>query len=129
MGTTGNSTGVHLHFGLRPKECDKNDGWLGYIDPLPLLSFETVDVSAPVPGTGADESESVAGWAEIICEDGANVRLSPGGEYKTWLPKGIRVQKIGQTSIANGLVWEEITGGLYIARADSTGTVMLEDIE
>ncbi len=83
----------------------------------------------PHSGNWADESESVAGWAEIICEDGANVRLSPGGEYKTWLPKGIRVQKIGQTSIANGLVWEEITGGLYIARADSTGTVMLEDIE
>jgi len=35
---TGNSTGPHLHFGYRP-DGYKNDGWYGYVDPLPYFKL------------------------------------------------------------------------------------------
>ena len=35
---TGNSTGPHLHFGIRIKPFSRDDGWMGYSDPAPYLA-------------------------------------------------------------------------------------------
>jgi hypothetical protein len=35
---TGNSSGPHLHFGVKPINPDKNNGFLGAIDPQPILN-------------------------------------------------------------------------------------------
>lgn len=35
---TGDSTGAHLHFGYRPPNWNINNGFKGYVDPLPLLT-------------------------------------------------------------------------------------------
>ena len=37
---TGNSSGPHLHFGVRPIGHNRNNGFLGYIDPLPLFNVQ-----------------------------------------------------------------------------------------
>lgn len=37
-GTTGNSSGCHLHFGVRPLPLSKGNGYLGYVDPAPYLA-------------------------------------------------------------------------------------------
>lgn len=122
MGNTGNvicgpySDGTHLHYGYRPSGYDKNNGYGGFIDPMPLFAKEEL------PETGQP------GWAEIICDDGANVRNEPAGIWRTWLPKSIRVHKTGECQLANGLQWEQIDGGYWIAKKDPFGTVMLEDV-
>ena len=38
---TGNSTGAHLHFGIRINPYNRADGWGGYSDPEPYLEGET----------------------------------------------------------------------------------------
>lgn len=40
---TGNSTGSHLHFGIRVNPYNRGDGWGGYSDPEPYLEGETSD--------------------------------------------------------------------------------------
>ncbi len=38
QGYTGNSTGIHLHWGYYPKPRNKNNGYSGTIDPTPLIT-------------------------------------------------------------------------------------------
>lgn len=37
MGSTGFSTGVHCHVGVKPENPNQSNGYLGSIDPLPLI--------------------------------------------------------------------------------------------
>ncbi len=127
MGNTGNvigspySDGTHLHYGYRPAEYDRNNGYGGFIDPMPFFEKEDLpEMTVP---------DSAPGWAEIVCDDGANVRNDPGEVWRTWFPKGIRVHKCGECQPANGLLWEKIDGSYWIARTDITGTVILKDVE
>lgn len=134
MGNTGNvignaySDGTHLHYGYRPAAYDKYNGYGGFIDPLPFFENEDLPQSMIVPPS-VDNEKSAPGWAEVVCEFGANVRQTPGGIWRTWLPKGIRVYKTGICKRENELLWEQITGGYYIARYDSDQTVLLKDVE
>jgi murein DD-endopeptidase MepM/ murein hydrolase activator NlpD len=52
IGSTGNSTGLHLHFGLRPLP-PSNNGYEGYIDPKPYLTA----LHIPVIKSSVDNSE------------------------------------------------------------------------
>ena len=112
-GNSGNSTGAHLHFEYRTKY----DNYKTAIDPTPYFTEPELPAS-----------NSSAGWYEVVCDSGANIRMTPGGALKSWLPKGVRVHLTGNSSVANNLTWFEIVGGYWVARADSEGTVLIEDI-
>ena len=112
-GNTGNSTGPHLHFEYRTKY----DNYKTAVDPS---AYFTEAVPSGSTFTG--------GWYEIVCDSGVNIRISPAGSLKSWLPKGVRVHLTGKTATANNLDWVEIEGGYWVARADSEGTVLIEDV-
>jgi hypothetical protein len=42
---TGNSTGPHLHFGVKPINVDNNNGFFGAIDPQPILNQGESDMA------------------------------------------------------------------------------------
>ncbi len=46
-GNTGESTGPHLHFGMKPENPDMNNGYSGKIDPLPYLNLTGNGIRPP----------------------------------------------------------------------------------
>ena len=99
MGHTGNvignaySDGTHLHYGYRPPNWNKYNGYGGFIDPLPYFKKEELpDYSEQQEAQEQAKKEHYPYWAEVVCELGANVRPSAGScNVVTWLPKGVRV--------------------------------------
>lgn len=74
-GTTGNSTGCHLHFGYFQKPRDKTNGFNGYIDPTPYFDenviipptiMEITD-STKIPGIENKEVQQIR--SELLAKD------------------------------------------------------------
>jgi hypothetical protein len=80
-GNTGNSTGPHLHFGVRPVPIDWQNGYKGYVDPEPWLAEQEDSMAVsklgvhyqnnPELGTEATEvvRGSRIGWVKGIDPD------------------------------------------------------------
>lgn len=130
MGSSGFSTGAHLHLGVRPKNADRKNGYNGYIDPLPLLlgaSGDGTSENAQGSDDGAAENGgTVRGRVEIVCAYGANVRKTPGGEKALELPAGTVLETTGRRAEAHALTYTEVLAPLWIADFDAFGTVILE---
>ena len=125
-GNTGNSTGPHLHFGYRPKNYNKSNGYCGYEDPKPYLMESLIpELAIPEP------IQQPTGKARIVCDE-ANVRSAPGfsGLYIKSAYKGEEYQPTGNSEISGGLKWREVkfemTG--WIAEKDGFGNVILENV-
>lgn len=56
-GESGNVTGSHLHFGIKPLNPDDNNGYLGYIDPSPY--FGKPEEKQPEPSPQPQETKPV----------------------------------------------------------------------
>lgn len=117
-GTTGNSTGPHLHFGYRPKNYNKTNGYGGYEDPKLFL----MDESEPV---------TTSGKVRVVCDE-ANVRSAPGfsGLYIKSAYKGEEFQPTGNVESSGGLKWREVKLEItaWIAEKDGFGNQILENV-
>lgn len=108
MGSTGFSTGIHLHFEIR-------DLTNTVLDPSEYFAAEPINAHSPLTA--------------VTAPDGGNLRKEPLGEYLTTIPYGTVGRVIGGPVYKYGLVCYEvefpITG--WMAEADHYGTKILSD--
>jgi murein DD-endopeptidase MepM/ murein hydrolase activator NlpD len=51
---TGNSSGPHLHFGVRIHPNKRGDGWGGYADPIPFMNPDDVIIPDNIRSAGPE---------------------------------------------------------------------------
>lgn len=73
-GNSGNSTGPHLHFGLRVAPFNRQDGWGGYTDPAPYL-INTGNVGTPTQPALAQPKPVDANTLRLIKEAAQEFQL------------------------------------------------------
>lgn len=97
-GNSGNSTGPHLHFGMRVAPFNRRDGWGGFTDPLPYLVGATQPVSKPA--AHLSDAEKLAIIKAAAVEFGVDWRLlgSLIMAESSWNP-----QSVNRSSGAAGL--------------------------
>jgi len=92
-GSTGFSTAPHLHLGLRPDNYDYNNGYFGYVDPMPyLLGQKSLDPNIVDPAMliNMEFAKKWAGWIIIVPELGGEVwHVHPTTYHRTFLGKNI----------------------------------------
>lgn len=110
MGSTGFSTGIHLHFEIR-------DLTGTVLDPSEFFAPEPVNAHSPLTAVSAP--------------DGGNLRKEPLGDYITTIPFGTVGRIVGGPVYKYGLVcWQiefPITG--WMAESDHYGTKILSSKE
>jgi hypothetical protein len=107
-GSTGNSTGPHLHFEIRQAGLEGN-GYFGAVDPLPLLTQEQPQAQAQEPSR-----EPPPGRATVIT-DGLRLRngASTAATELAKLPNGIELVIDGEQIPDGPIVWQPVK--LYVA--------------
>lgn len=73
-GDTGNTDGAHLHFGMRVKPFNRQDGWGGYTNPLPYLAGLSTGPTT-VPELSPSPRSLVSVTREMAEEYGLDWRL------------------------------------------------------
>ena len=142
-GSTGNSTGPHLHFEARKTWCD----WRSHQNPvtfLPLMSvddsiqtsqqsdgtaYQSIMYGTTAGATQKNEQKINGGLCEVVCDE-ANIRDAESYLICGRLLKGAKVVVSPDVVMFNNLPYHKICDDyMLIAEYDGFGTDILSPIE
>lgn len=112
-GSTGFSTGIHLHLGIYPTGVDKGNGYGGAIDPRkppPDGLFTSMQPSVTEPTT-IGQSDISAGIVRVIAYGGLKLRKSPSKTPDTYfciLPAGTQIEVTNDTVVDGNILWRKV---------------------
>lgn len=126
-GSTGNSTGPHLHFEARTKWNDASTHFNPF--DLPMMSVDdsisTISHTEQQNDTPIETHSSVGGKCQVACE-AAWVRDWQTMERSYLLSRGEKVYVFDDVKEYNGLPYRFIGGNRCMAEYDGYGTQILE---
>lgn len=132
MGSTGNSSGVHLHFGIYPIGVSSANGYSGAVDPLPYLSNVPIvpPITPPInppgpvvvpPWPTKYVSTLKPGVAKVVAPSGLAVRLKPEkvGSPLAYLLFGNQIVITPDTvTTSDNITWRKVEA--WVAEWDGT---------
>jgi len=142
MGSSGFSTGVHLHFGLRHKPYLNSDRYKGYFNPMPYLGEGAGNNCIEADGKGgiiASKESSYyelpgkvsGGGAATVIESVMNIRTGPStlGNILGVLYGGTMLKYEALLTFDDGNIWMQFANELYVAvRYEGINYVRLDDV-
>lgn len=120
MGNSGNSTGPHLHFGIRPKNYDRDNGYRGYVDPQSFFTISTPPHNAQLEGIKLSRVK--------ILYDGVAVRSYPGitDNVIEHAREGYILLASDTRKTSDNLSWRLCFLPVYIAETDGVKPLIAE---
>ena len=107
MGTTGRSTGIHLHFGIKENSTAWNNGV--WVDPLPYLTGAKIigsTVGRDAPGAPQTISQTTPSSGQAACHPSTEGNIKVGDKVKI---KDVSVGSWGKTYDGKDFrVWHEV---------------------
>lgn len=121
-GQSGEATGPHLHFGMKPNNPDMHNGYYGKIDPMPYLPFghapqaigQSLSMSPQTTILGSSDSAQASNAASLtstpeVASPSAQPSLTPTPEQATASPTPQITPTLGVQPIASGGANEHFT--------------------
>lgn len=114
-GNTGNSTGPHLHFGLRKNEYSADDLWRGWINPRLYIEEDQDNVIKYDP----------IGYGSVMSDVGLKIREGAGTSYRMLglLPLGLTICYYNVVMDGNDR-WLDLGDGMFCAAVYNSNTLV-----
>lgn len=124
-GSTGLSSGPHLHFGIKPSKNDPNNGYYGKINPLSYLGLEAEQKTDGniVFSSGGNESYGVKviSW-RVSLKKGLSIKLGYGYKVPSESPQFYLLGPLQFTNTQDEVVFQESRQWQLAIDADGSGT-------